>query len=155
MNAISLDHLDIKILREMQRDASQSQRELADRVGLSQNACWRRLKSLTESGLILGQTVRLDTKALGLDVTVFVLVRTRSHSRKWLEDFRTLISAIPEVIDFHRLAGDYDYMLKIIARDIAAFDRVYRRIIDKVELDTVTSYFSMEVIENQRALPLE
>ncbi len=148
------DHIDRALLRALQRDSRLSQRELADKVGLSQNACWRRLKVLNESGLIEGHTVRLDPARLGLNLTVFVMVRTRHHSKEWLRTFRAEVSAIPNVIDFYRIAGDYDYMLKVVAEDMNAFDHIYQRLIEKVELDTVTSYMTMEAIANARDLPI-
>jgi Lrp/AsnC family transcriptional regulator len=148
------DHIDRALLRALQRDARLSQRDLAEKVGLSQNACWRRLKNLYESGLIEGHTVRLDPARLGLNLTVFVMVRTRHHSKDWLETFRGEVSAIPNVIDFYRIAGDYDYMLKVVAEDMNAFDRVYQRLIEKVDLDTVTSYMTMEAIADARDLPI-
>ncbi|WP_305985299.1 Lrp/AsnC family transcriptional regulator [Roseibium sp. MMSF_3544] len=149
-----LDQIDRSLLRALQRDARLSQRELADIVGLSQNACWRRLKALYESGLIEGHTIRLDPVRLGLNLTVFVMIRTRHHSKDWLETFRSEVSAIPNVIDFYRIAGDYDYMLKVVAEDMNAFDRVYQRLIEKVDLDTVTSYMTMEAIADARDLPI-
>ena len=149
-----LDQIDRSLLRALQRDARLSQRDLAETVGLSQNACWRRLKTLYESGLIEGHTIRLDPEQLGLNLTVFVMVRTRHHSKDWLETFRQEVSAIPNVIDFYRIAGDYDYMLKVVAEDMNAFDRVYQRLIEKIDLDTVTSYMTMEAIADARDLPI-
>jgi len=134
MNRKKIDQIDIRILSELQADASISQRVLADKIGLSQNACWRR--------------------KLGLGLVVFVMIRTRHHSATWLEQFRTHVSTIPEVIDFFRIGGDYDYMLKVVTQDMATYDRVYQRLISKVDLDSVTSYFAMEAIEEQRPLPL-
>jgi Lrp/AsnC family transcriptional regulator len=154
MNVPQLDDSDRRILRALQRDSARSQRELADEVGMSQSACWRRLKSLEESGLITGHTIRLDPQAVGLELTIFMMVRTRQHSSKWLATFRTEVSAIPNVIDFFRIAGDYDYMLKIVAADMNDFDRVYQRIIAKVELESVTSYVTMEAILSGRDLPV-
>ena len=138
----------------MQRDASLSQRDLAEQVGMSQNACWRRLRMLHDSGLIRGHTIRIDARAAGLGLTVFMMIRTRHHSRDWLQTFRKEVSAIANVIDFYRIAGDYDYMLKIVAEDMNDFDRVYQRLIEKVELETVTSYITMEAIVNNRDLPV-
>jgi len=149
-----IDAFDRSILRALQRDASLSQRDLAEQVGLSQNACWRRLRNLKELGFIKGQTVRLDAEKLGLGLTVFVMLRTRHHSREWLEKFRAVVTKIPGVIDFYRIAGDYDYLLKIVAQDMNAYDRIYQRIIEQVELDTVTSYMTMEAIADQRSLPV-
>ncbi len=150
----NLDQIDVRLLRELQKGEGISQRELADRVGLSQNACWRRLKALEDRGIITGRTVRLDRAALGMDLVVFTMLRTRSHSKEWLERFRSHIATIPEVIDFFRIGGNYDYMLKIVTRDMQSYDRVYQRLIEKIELDAVTSYFAMEAIIEGRPLPL-
>lgn len=150
----TLDQIDIKLLRELQTDGSLSQRELADRVGLSQNACWRRLKALNDSGLLQGSTARIDRQQLGLNLVVFVMLRTRHHSAEWLQAFRSHVLTIPEVVDFHRIGGDYDYQLKVVTEDMASYDKVYQRLIEKVELDSVTSYFAMEAIAEGRPLPL-
>jgi Lrp/AsnC family transcriptional regulator len=154
MKTEKLDSIDRSILRCLQKDASLSQREVAEQVGLSQNACWRRIKALQDSGLIAGQTLRIDPNRLGLGLTVFVMVRTRHHSADWLQIFRREVSNIPNVIDFYRLAGDYDYMIKIVAEDMNAFDQIYQRMIAKVELETVTSYITMEAIVSNRDLPV-
>jgi Lrp/AsnC family transcriptional regulator, cysteine-sensing transcriptional activator len=154
MKRDNIDQTDARMLRELQIDSSISQRDLAARVGLSQNACWRRLKALEESGIIERHTVRLDRHALGLGLGVFTMVKTRQHSSSWLKTFREHVSRIPEVIDFFRIGGDYDYMLKIVTTDMASYDTVYQRLISKVELESVTSYFAMEAIEEQRPIPL-
>lgn len=149
-----IDHMNCKILSALQRDASQSQRALAESVGLSQNACWRRLQTLQRDGTIVGSTVKLDRVKLGLDLVVFVMVRTRHHSAEWLDRFRRHVGLIPEVVDFFRIGGDYDYLLKIVTRNMASYDDVYRRLIAGEELDSVTSYFAMEAIEEQRPYAL-
>ncbi|WP_323041294.1 Lrp/AsnC family transcriptional regulator [Gemmobacter sp.] len=148
------DAIDRKILNALQEDGSLSQRDLAEIVGLSQNACARRLNALREAGLILGSRVRIDAARAGLGLTVFVMIRTRHHSRDWLAEFRRIVLAIPNVIDFYRIAGDYDYMLKVVAEDMNAYDRVYQRLIEKVDLDAVTSVITMEAIADQRNLPV-
>jgi len=150
-----LDHFDLLILEELQRDSAQSQRALADRVGLSQNACWRRLKGLEASGVIRNRTVVIDRERLGAGLVVFALIKTRHHSAKWLKQFRGHVSAIPEVVDFFRIGGEYDYLLKIVTRDMASYDDVYKRLIADIELETVTSFFAMEAIEEQRPVPLK
>jgi Lrp/AsnC family transcriptional regulator len=149
---VALDRIDARILMELQRDASQTQRDLADRIGLSQNACWRRIRNLEERGLILGQTVRINREALGQGLVVFAMIRTRSHSADWLKHFRTHVLSIPDIIEFHRIGGDYDYMLKIVTQDMKSYDQVYQRLIEKLELDAVTSYFSMEAIAENRPI---
>ena len=151
--ALKLDSIDKAILRALQRDASLSQRGLAEMVGLSQNSCWRRLSRLRKQGVIRGETIRLNVQAIGLDLTVFVMVRTRHHSAEWLGHFRKTVLAIENVIDFFRITGDYDYMLKIVARDMNDFDRVYQRLIEKNELESVTSYIAMEAIADGRDIP--
>lgn len=150
----SLDQMDRNILRALQSDPTLSQRALAETVGMSQNACWRRLQAMRNAGIIDGQSLRLDPVKLGLGLTVFVMIRTRHHSGEWLKLFRRTVTAIPNVIDFYRIAGDYDYMLKVVAEDMNDFDRVYQRLIDRLDLDAVTSYITMEKIADQRDLPL-
>ncbi|WP_246139394.1 Lrp/AsnC family transcriptional regulator [Phaeobacter marinintestinus] len=149
-----MDNIDTRILIELQKDASLSQRELAERVGLSQNACWRRLKVLGDNGTLLGTTAKIDRRKLGLDLVVFVLLRTRHHSADWLTAFRRHVLTIPEVVDFHRISGEYDYQLKVVTENMESYDRVYQRLIDGVELDSVTSFFAMEAIAEERPLPL-
>jgi len=150
----NIDEIDRRILNALQRDAAQSQRVLADAVGLSQNACWRRLNRLQAAGIIKGHTIRLNATELGLPLTVFMMVRTRQHSRSWLDAFRREVLAIPNVIDMYRIAGEYDYILKVVAPDMNGFDQVYQRLISKLELENVTSLITMESIAAGRDLPL-
>lgn len=147
-----LDQIDRRILARLQRNSSLSQRELADEVGLSQNACWRRLKRLEESGILKGSRAIVDPNAVGLDLTVFVMIKTRNHSMEWSERFRQHVEGIPEVIELHRIGGDWDYMLKILTNGMVGYDRVYRQLITGFELDTVTGYFSMEPIFTDRPM---
>lgn len=149
-----LDQFDAKILRALQVDGSLSQRDLAEHVGLSQNACWRRLRILEDEGFVKGRTILLDRERLGLGLVVFMMIKTRHHSKSWLEQFRNLVSSLPQVVDFYRIGGEYDYMLKVVARDMANYDTVYQRLIEKVDLESVTSYFAMEAIEEQRPIPV-
>ncbi|WP_424979703.1 Lrp/AsnC family transcriptional regulator [Leisingera sp. S232] len=154
MGGEKLDQKDRDILNALQADGSLSQRELADQVGLSQNACWRRLQSLTAAGVINGSTIKVSRDKIGMELVVFVLIRTRHHSADWLKELRRAVLNIPEVVDFFRISGDYDYMAKVITADMNSYDRVYQRLISSVELDSVTSYFSMETIAEQRPLKL-
>jgi len=155
MNSVEIDQHDIAILRALQQDSGLSQRDLAERIGLSQNACWRRLNALRDRGIITGQSVRLDREKLGLKLVVFAMIRTRHHSAEWLAVFRRQVALIDEVVDFYRIGGDYDYLLKVVVADIAGYDSVYQRLIERVELDSVTAYFAMESILESRPLPLE
>ncbi len=149
-----VDHIDRKILDCLQRDANLSQRDVAERVGLSQNACWRRLKRLTDAGILKGSRACVDGRALGLDLTVFVMIKTRHHSMEWSERFRKHVETIPAVAELHRIGGDWDYMLKIVTRGMAGYDAVYRRLITGFELETITGFFSMETILDDRPLDI-
>ncbi len=149
-----IDHFNRSILRVAQRDGSLAQNDLSKKVGLSPNACWNRVRSMKENGVILGQTVRLERRKLDLGLVVFVMIRTRHHSADWLAEFRKHVEAIPEVIDFFRIGGDYDYLLKVVTRDMESYDAVYQRLISRIELDSVTSHFAMETICEQRPLPV-
>lgn len=147
---MGIDRLDRRILAALHEDAALTQRELADRIGVSQNALWRRLKRLEADGLLLGSRARIDLAALGLDLTVFVMIRTRHHSLQWAEAFRAQVAQIPEVVEMHRIGGEWDYMLKIVARGMAGYDSVYRRLTTGADLETVTGYFSMETMLEDR-----
>ena len=149
-----VDRIDKRILEELQRDSAISQRVVAERVGLSQNACWRRMQALDKAGVIRNRTVTLDRDRLGMGLVVFVMIKTRHHSADWLAMFRKHVSAIPEVIDFFRIGGEYDYMLKVVTQDMGRYDLFYQRLISGIELHTVTSHFAMEAIEEQRPIAL-
>jgi Lrp/AsnC family transcriptional regulator len=151
---MKLDHIDRQILRELQKDSSRSTAEIADRVGLSMNACWRRIKQLQRQGIVRKQVTLLDQNALGLGLTAFVQVRTSQHTDEWFSQFAEAIRRIEEVIEFHRVSGDCDYLLKVIVSDIADYDRVYKRIIKAAPLQEVTSYFSMEKIKETTEIPV-
>jgi Lrp/AsnC family transcriptional regulator len=151
---LSLDRLDRRILAEMQRDSTPPVAELAELIGLSTNACWRRIKRLEEIGVIRGQVALLDAQKLGIGVTVFVSVRTNEHSDDWLQQFAQAVDGIPEVIEFYRMSGDVDYLLKLQVADIADYDRVYKKLIKSVRLTDVSSSFAMEQIKYTTALPI-
>ena len=153
-NSEKIDGFDLKLLNALQKDSTQSQRELADKVGLSQNACWRRLQRLQSIGIIQGSRTELDLSALGLDLTVFVMIRTRSHSREWSEAFKAHVMKLPEVTDFYRIGGDWDYLIKVIARGMAGDDAFYQKLISNFDLAAVTGFFSMEAIVKNRPLDL-
>lgn len=154
-NSHNLDRIDRQLLDALQRDAGQSSAELAEQVKLSVNGCWRRVKRLEDRGIIRKRVALLDQQRLGLAATVFVQIRTRHHEAEWLERFARGVAAIPEVVEFYRLSGETDYLLKIVARDIADYDRVYKQLIAVVPLDDVSSAFAMERIKSTTALPLD
>lgn len=156
MNAdyLQLDAIDWGILGVLQRDASLPVHEVGDRVGLSANACWRRIKRLEDSGVIVRRVALVDAAKLGLATTVFVAIRTQRHDPAWLEAFSKGVAAIDEISECHRMAGDVDYLLKIVVRDIAHYDRIYRKLIAAVpDLADVSSSFSMETMKATTALP--
>ena len=151
---ISLSEADIRILRVMQEDATLSVAAIAETVHLSHNACWRRIKRLEEAGVISRRVTLLDPTALGLDMTVFVSIRASEHSEEWLNSFASAVRAIPEVVEFYRMSGDVDYLLKLRVQNIAAYDAVYKRLIKAVRLTDVSSAFAMEELKHTTALPL-
>jgi Lrp/AsnC family transcriptional regulator len=152
---LPLDELDRKILACLQHDATLPVAEIADRVGLSTTPCWRRIQKLEQAGVIRGRVALLDAARLNLGVTVFVAVKTNRHEIDWLERFQAAVAKLPEVVEFYRMSGETDYLLKIVVPDIAAYDAVYRRLIETISFSDVSSSFAMEQIKYTTALPLE
>ena len=149
-----IDAYDTALISALQADGSLSQRALADRVGLSQNACHRRLQKLTDSGVILGSTAKIDPAALGLELIVFVMVRTRHHDSDWARRFRQRVESLPEIVELHRVGGEWDYLLKVITTGMAGYDRVYQALIADLQFESVTGIFSMETMLRDRPLPV-
>ncbi|MCC7274094.1 MAG: Lrp/AsnC family transcriptional regulator [Alphaproteobacteria bacterium] len=149
-----MDEIDMKILALLQEDASPSNAEIAERVGLSPTPCWRRIRHLEETGVIRRRVALLDRAQLDVGVTVFVNVRTNQHNPDWLARFAAAVEKIPEVVEFYRMAGEVDYLLRIVVPDIAAYDGVYKRLISAIDLYDVSSSFAMEEIKCTTALPL-
>lgn len=138
----------------MLRDASLSQRELAERVGLSQNACWRRIQRLRAEGILGDSRTLVDLERLGLDLTVFVMIRTNHHSIEWASRFRAHVERLPEVTGFYRIGGDWDYLIKVVTRGMKGYDSFYKRLTTDIDLATVTGFFSMEAIIDDRPIDL-
>ncbi len=149
-----LDPIDIRILDRLQRDATDTVAELADLVGLSSNACWRRVKALESAEIIRQRVALLDATKLNVGTTVFVSIRTNQHNEAWLKGFSEAVSAIPEVVEFYRMSGKVDYLLKIVVSDIPHYDRVYRKLIRLMSLYDVSSNFAMEQLKCTTVLPL-
>ena len=149
-----MDAIDRKILAVLQEDASLSVAEIGNRVGLSSTPCWKRIQRLEGEGVIQKRVAIIDQDKLGLGVTVFVSVETEDHSGEWLTGFAKLVGAMPEVLEFYRMAGDVDYMLRVVVPDIAGYDAFYKRLIAAVPLKNVTSRFAMEKIKSTTALPI-
>jgi Lrp/AsnC family transcriptional regulator len=155
MKKTFVDDIDRRILRCLQEDASMRLELIAERAGLSASPCWRRIQKLEAAGVIKKQVVLLDPEKLNVGTTVFVSVRTNQHSADWSARFCRAVSQIPEVVEFYRMSGDIDYLFRVVVPDIAAYDRVYKRLIEAVEVHDVSSNFAMECIKQTTALPLD
>lgn len=153
MNEI-IDDVDRKLLIALQQDATLSLETLADTLGVSTNTCWRRVKRLEEAGIILRRVSIVDAQALGFGQTVFIAVKTRDHSQEWLDRFAAIVSRIPDVVEFYRMAGEVDYLLKVICRDVSDYDRVYKTLIREMKFADVSATFAMECIKNTTEIPL-
>jgi Lrp/AsnC family transcriptional regulator len=149
-----MDVIDRKILSVLQEDASLSVAEIGNRVGLSSTPCWKRIQRLEADGVIEKRVAVVDQSKVGLGITVFVSVETGDHSQEWLDRFAKTVGAMPEVMEFYRMAGDVDYMLRVVAPDIAGYDTFYKKLISTVPLKNVTSRFAMEKIKSTTALPI-
>ena len=149
-----LDKKDLQILRALQDDANVSASALAEQIGLSTNACWRRIKQMEQAGVIRGRVALLNPEKLGLGVTAFVAIRTNEHNEAWLQSFASGVKDIPEVVEFYRLSGDTDYLLKVVVKDIADYDRVYKKLLKVTSLYDVSSSFAMECIKQTTSLPI-
>jgi Lrp/AsnC family transcriptional regulator len=151
----TIDKIDRQILTLMQADASLPIQKIADRVGLSVNPCWRRIRQMEAAGVIQGRVALVDPEKVGLGLTVFVRVKTREHSAAWARTLNEVIAAMPEILECHRIGGDVDYLLKVIVPDIAGYDRTYKELIDRLpSLADVSALFSMERLKSTTGLPI-
>ena len=153
--SVKLDEIDRRILAELQRDGTLSVDQVSKRVNLSRNACWRRIKRLEDESVITGRVALVDPEALGLGLTVFVIVRTSRHDPDWLKAFREAVLSLPEIIGVYRMSGDLDYVLRARVADVKAYDRLYQRLIAKAPLSDVSASFVMEEICETTVLPVE
>ncbi|MEP2889399.1 Lrp/AsnC family transcriptional regulator [Tateyamaria sp.] len=150
----NLDNQDVKILRELQRDASLSLDQLADAIGLSRNACWRRVRAMDEAGIITGRIALVDPGAVDLGLMVFMQVRTHSHDLDWQTKFRTATQTISGILSVYRMTGDLDYLIRARVADMAGYDALYQQLIHLVPIADVSASFVMEEIKDTTALPL-
>ena len=150
-----IDEIDRRLLAELQRDGTLSVDQLSERVALSRNACWRRVKRLEEDGVITGRVALVDAEKLGLGLSVFILVRTSNHDPDWLQKFRTAVTGFAEITGVYRMSGDLDYVLRARVADVKAYDRLYQRLIAKVPLSDVSASFVMEEIKETTVVPVE
>jgi Lrp/AsnC family transcriptional regulator len=150
-----IDTIDRRILAELQRDGTLSVDQLSERVALSRNACWRRVKRLEDDGFITGRVALVDAEKLGLGLSVFIIVRTSNHDPEWLVKFRSAVTAFPEITGVYRMSGDLDYVLRARVSDVKAYDRLYQRLIARVPLSDVSASFVMEEIKETTVVPVE
>ena len=150
-----LDDMDIKILKILQGDCTKAVAEIGKAIGLSTTPCWRRIQKLEELGVIRRRVALLDPASVQAGVTVFVSIKTDQHSLQWLEKFHAAVVEFPEVVEFYRMSGEVDYLLRVVVPDIAAYDAFYKKMIARIEISKVSSAFAMEQIKYTTALPLE
>lgn len=150
-----LDRIDRKILHELMQDATLPIGQLAEKVGLSQTPCWKRVQKLEAAGVITGRVALVDADKIGLGLTVFVEVEATDHSTTWREEFAQVALSYPEIVEIHRMAGDVDYLLKVVVPDMAAFDQFYQAFTTRLPCRNVTSKFAMEVMRDTTQLPID
>ena len=150
-----MDTTDRKLLDILQHDAALSLDELSARMALSRNACWRRVKRLEDEGVIKARVTLLDARRINVGLTAFIALRTTEHSAKWLDQFSKAVRDLPEIVGVYRMTGDVDYLLQAVIPDVAAYDRLYKRLIGKITLADVSSSFVMEEIKSTTVLPLD
>ena len=150
-----MDRLDRKILRLLQEDSTLAVADVAKKVGLSTTPCWRRIQKMEEDGIIQRRVAVLDPAKVNVGVTVFVSVKTNEHNDAWMRKFSAVIDEFPEVVEFYRMSGDIDYLMRVVVPDIGAYDTFYKRLIGKINLTDVSSAFAMGQIKYTTALPLD
>lgn len=149
-----MDETDRRILAVLQKDATLSMDALAERVHLSRNACWRRIRQMEEAGVLKGRVALVDPQAVGLGLSVFVMIRTQRHDPDWLSQFQKVVRDMPEIVGAHRMSGDLDYVLRVRVADVAGYDRFYQRLIAKVPLADISASFVMEDLKDTTELPV-
>jgi Lrp/AsnC family transcriptional regulator len=149
-----MDKLDREILRCLQQDATQSVADIAGKIGLSTTPCWRRIQALETKGIIEKRVALVNAGAIGLNMTVFVQVKAAKHDSVWLKKFAQHAQSIEQIVEFYRMSGEYDYMLKVVVADMPAFDVFYKKLVGGIDLSDVTSSFAMEQIKYTTALPV-
>jgi len=150
-----MDATDLRILRVLQKDCSQTVSDVAKSVGLSTTPCWRRIQKLEESGIVQRRVALVDRTLVDMTVTVFVGITTNQHSQEWFDKFHATIRDFPEVVDFYRMSGSVDYLLRVIVPSIGAYDEFYKRLISRIEISDVTSNIALEEIKTTTELPLD
>jgi Lrp/AsnC family transcriptional regulator len=150
-----MDKKDKAILEALQQDATMTVSDLAAEIGLSKSACWRRIQNLEASGIIGARVTLLNQQALGLNLTVYAAVKTHEHTKAWFDQFHAVTTAMPNVMEVHRMSGDVDYLIRAVVPDMNSYDEMYKEMISRINLFDVSSSFSMETIKYTTALPLD
>lgn len=154
-DALPLDRIDRRILHELMRDATLPVSQLAERVGLSQTPCWKRVQKLEAAGIITGRVAIVEPAAIGLGLTVFVEIEAADHTPEWRAAFTAVVADYAEIVEVHRMAGEVDYLLKVVVGDMAAYDAFYLDLTQRLACRNVTSKFSMERTKATTALPID
>ncbi|MEJ6396850.1 Lrp/AsnC family transcriptional regulator [Yoonia sp. 208BN28-4] len=149
-----IDEIDRKILQLLQNDASLSTDEVSDRVSLSRNACWRRIKLMQDAGIITKRVALVDPALVGCPLTAMVLIRTNAHDADWMQKFQTTLRSLPEVVGAYRMTGDLDYVLRVRVADVPAYDAFYKRLTSRISVSDISASFVMEEIKETTAVPL-
>ncbi len=149
-----MDSVDRKILDLLQADASLTVKELAREIHLSATPCWKRIQKLEEQGFIRARVALLDPVKINANVTVFVAIKTDRHTTEWIERFARAVGDLPEVMEIYRMSGEVDYLMRVAVSSIEAYDRFYKKLVDRIELSNVTSSFAMEQMKYTTALPI-
>ena len=151
---MELDEFDLKILRYVQTDASLSADQLAEKVSLSRNACWRRLKRMEMEGVITNKVALVDPESVDLELSVFILIKALGHEPDWLEKFKNAVTSMPEIIGAHRMSGELDYILRVRVQNVKSYDDFYQRLIARVPIADISASFVMEDLKDTTALPI-
>lgn len=150
-----MDAFDKSILRILQQDSTISVKDIADKVGLSTTPCWRRIQSMEKSGVIKGRVALADPKKLNVGLTVFVMIKTNQHNPAWLNEFSEVADDFPEIIEFYRMSGDVDYLLRVVVPDMKAYDDFYKKLITRASFSDISSSFAMDELKYTTALPVD
>jgi Lrp/AsnC family transcriptional regulator len=149
-----IDDIDLKILRILQSDSSRSLESISIAVGVSLNTCWRRISRMEKKSIIEGRVALIDNEKVGLPLTVFVSISTDDHSQEWTKKLSDAVVSTKEIVEFYRLAGETDYILKMMVKNVDHYDRVYKQLIRRVKISDVSASFAMEKIKFTTELPI-
>jgi len=150
-----MDKFDKAIIELLQQDSSLSINHIAEKIGLSPTPCWRRIQSLEKQGILQKKVTLANPEKLNVGLTVFVVVRTNQHNPKWLDEFASIGKEFPEIMEFYRMSGDIDYLLKVVVPDMAAYDTFYKKLISRKSFSDISSSFAMEELKYTTALPVD